>query len=102
MLIAERIVTHDLAALRLMFLQLIQSYYLWTEAALNSEAVNNLLDHPARPSDFNVLVAHRAILVENQPVFDTKLAKQFVAVVALFGVTAHLCKLSVKHLLKQI
>lgn len=105
MLIAKWVIAHDLTALSLVFLDLVETDDLRTKAALNPKAMDYLLDHAAGSSDLDVLVAHRAVFVKNEPVLDAKLAKKLVAVVTLFRLTAHLFKrwsIFSGHLLKQI
>ena len=50
----------------------------------------DLLDNSARSSDSDILVATRAVLIELQPILNASLAKQLIAVIALFGLAADL------------
>jgi hypothetical protein len=65
MLVAERVVTHDFATLRFVLLNLVETNHAWTEAALYAEAVDDLFNYAACPSDFDILVAHWAIFVKD-------------------------------------
>jgi len=60
-----------------------------TELASNTKRVSDLLHHPTRTSNPDVLVAARAVLVELQPVLDASLAKELVAIVTFLGLSAH-------------
>lgn len=39
--------------------------------------------------DPDVFVAHRAVLVENQPVFNAALTEQLVAIITLLGISCY-------------
>ena len=72
-----------------MLLNLTESDHFWAKAALNPERVNDLFHYPRCTSYLYVLVTHRAILVEYQPVLNAQLAEQLVAVVTFLGIAAH-------------
>ena len=57
---------------------------------LDPEGVDDLPDDPRGAPDANVLVAHRTVLVQNEPVLYASLAEQLIAVVALLGIPCHL------------
>lgn len=59
------------------------------ELASNPKRVNDLLHHPTCASNPDVLVAAWAVLVELQPVLNTSLAKELVAIVAFLGLSTH-------------
>ena len=56
---------------------------------MNTERIDNLLDNSRRTPDLNVEMAHWAILVHYQPILNAELTVQLVAVVTLFGISAH-------------
>ena len=89
MFFADRIVTHDFAALGLMLLYFGEADHLRTVRALDSEGMDDLFHHSRGSSDFNVFMAHGAIFVQNKPVFNAKFAEQLVAVVAFFCIATH-------------
>lgn len=90
MLAADGVVAHDLAALRFVLLDLVQPDDGWTKGTLYPIAVDDLLHDSTGAPNLDILVAHRAVFVENEPVFDAQLAEELVAVVTLLRVAAHL------------
>ena len=89
MFLADRIVTHDFPALGLMFLYFRKSDDLWAEGALDPERVNDFFHNPGGTSNFDVFMAHRAVFVQDQPIFNAELAEQLVAIVTFFCISAH-------------
>jgi hypothetical protein len=59
------------------------------ELASDTKRMNDLLDHSTRTSNPDVLVAAWAVLVELQPVLNTSLAKELVAIVTFLGLSTH-------------
>ena len=60
------------------------------ELAGDPEAENNFFDYSTGASNSNILVAARTVFVKLQPIFDTSLAKELVAIIALLGFPGHL------------
>jgi len=85
-----------------MLLDLAQSELLGAELALDAERVDNLADHARRTADADVLVAHRAVLVKNQPVLDAALAEELVAVVAFFSLAGYFEADLAKEVLREV
>lgn len=73
-----------------MLLNFVEPYHSRAVAALDAKAVDNFFYHATGASYLNILVAHRAVPIKNQPVFNAELAEEFVAVVALLCFAAHL------------
>ena len=90
--LANWVVARHLATRLLMLLNFNKRYYFWTVAALDLEGVDNLFNYAGGTSNLDVSVAHRAISVQNKPVLNAKLAKQFVTVVALLSIPRQFCK----------
>ena len=88
-LLAKWIVADNLATLRLMLLDVGEPNDGRTVRALDPERVDYLLDDARRSPDLDIKMAHRAVLVHDQPILDAQLAVQLVAVVALLRVSAH-------------
>jgi hypothetical protein len=86
----QRVVTANLAANLLVLFDLWQRNDHGTKLALDLEGINDLLDNAGSASYLDVSVAHGAIPVQNEPVLNAKLAKQFVAIVAFFWVPREL------------
>ena len=57
--------------------------------ALDSERVDDLFYHTGSAPNLNVQMAHRTVLVHDEPVLDAELAVEFVTIVAFLCVTAH-------------
>ena len=70
-----------------MLLNLRKTNHLRTIRALDSERLDDLFDHSRSSSNFDVLMAHRAIFIQDEPVFNAKLAEQLIAIVTFFGVS---------------
>ena len=90
MLIAQWVIAHNLAALSLVFLDLVETHDLRAKVALNPKAVDDLLDHATGSSNLDVLVTNRTIFVEYEPVLDAEFAEELIAVVTLLRLSAHL------------
>ena len=75
MFLANWIVAHDFPALGFMLLYFRKSDDLWAERALDPERVNDLLHNSGGSSNFDVFMAHWAVFVQDQPIFNTELAE---------------------------
>ena len=87
MLVAEWVVTLDLAAELLVLINLRKLEDLIAETTGDAEAVDDLFDDSASAANTDVLVAAGAILVELQPVLDAALTEELVAVIAFLRLT---------------
>ncbi len=67
-----------------------QSHNFYTILAFNPEGCYNFSDNSGRATDSYVFVAHWAVLVQNQPIFNASFAKELVAIVTFFGISSDL------------
>ena len=58
-----------------MLLYLRQWHHFRTILALDLEGIDDFLDHAGSASDLDVLVAHRAVAIQEQPVLNAQLAE---------------------------
>ena len=90
LLSAKRIVASNLSTFLLMRVEIREALLLLAEFALDAERVNNLSNDARCTSNTDVFMAHWAVLIQNQPILYTSLAKELIAIVTFFGITSDL------------